>query len=93
MNNLLHRPANYKELFNLCHAQGHNVIEHIFGVIKQCWEILNHPPQSDMSTQAQIPPAWAALHNFMMDHDPNDIEDLVSAHGVLQSDCLYVFGF
>ena len=27
-------PANEEELFNLCHASAHNVIEHIFGVLK-----------------------------------------------------------
>jgi hypothetical protein len=79
MSHLLCRPASHKELFNLCHAQGRNVIEHIFGVIKQCWEILNHPPQFGMSTQARIPPACAALHNFIMDHDPNDVRDLTTA--------------
>jgi hypothetical protein len=77
---LLFRPANYKELFNLRHAQGRNVIERIFGVIKQRWEILNHPPQFDMSIQARIPPACAALHNFIMDHDSNDVGDLLAAH-------------
>lgn len=79
---LRHRPANFKELFNLRHAQGRNVIERIFGVIKQRWEILNHPPQFDMSIQARVPPACAALHNFIMDHDPDDIGDLTAARGV-----------
>jgi hypothetical protein len=82
MNDLLCRPANHKELFNLRHAQCRNVIERIFGVIKQRWEMLNHPPQFGMSTQARIPPACAALHNFIMDHDPNDIGDLIATHRV-----------
>jgi len=34
-----------------------------------------------MAIQAQIPAACAALHNFIMDHDPNDVEDLLAAHG------------
>jgi hypothetical protein len=76
--NIFPRPANQEELFNLHHAQGHNVIEQIFGVIKQHWEILNHPPQF---IQAWLPPACAALHNFIITHNPNDIEDLLIAHG------------
>jgi hypothetical protein len=31
------RPCNHKELFNLCHAMLQNVIEHIFGVLKNCF--------------------------------------------------------
>jgi len=27
-----------------------------------------------MSIQAQVPPGLAATHNFMMDHDPHDID-------------------
>jgi hypothetical protein len=61
------------------------VIERIFGIIKQRWEILNHPPQFDMSIQARIPPACAALHNFIMKHDPNDVEDLLTARGGLET--------
>ena len=28
------RLRNYKELYNLCHSQARNVVEHIFGVVK-----------------------------------------------------------
>lgn len=28
-----------------------------------------------MSTQVQVPPALAALHNFIMEYDPGDIDD------------------
>ena len=31
-----------------------------------------------MSIQAQVPPALAALHNFIMDHDPHDIEEYLA---------------
>lgn len=34
--------------------------------------ILNHPPAFSMLIQAKIPSALAALHNFIMDHDPHD---------------------
>ena len=57
------------------------MIEHIFGIIKKCWDILKHPPKFDMSVQAQIPPACASLPNFIMKHDPNDVNDLVTAYG------------
>lgn len=31
-----------------------------------------------MSTQTKIPPTLAALHNFIMVHDPHDIEEWLS---------------
>lgn len=67
-----YRPKNYKELFNLCHAQARNVIERIFGVVKKCWTILILPPKYDMSLQARIPAALAALHNFILDNDTKE---------------------
>jgi hypothetical protein len=64
------------------------VIERIFGVIKKRWAILNHPAQFDMTIQARIPPACAALHNFIMTHDSHDVEDLLEVHGEPESnDC------
>ncbi|KAF4616740.1 hypothetical protein D9613_008850 [Agrocybe pediades] len=63
------RPANPQELFNLRHAQARNIIERIFGVLKKRWDILNRPPQFSMDIQAKIPPALAAVHNFIMEID------------------------
>lgn len=77
----LYSPTTCEELFNLRHAQARNVIERIFGIIKKRWDILNHPPHFDMSVQARIPPACAALHNFILKHDPCDVDDLIVAHG------------
>ncbi|KAJ3744534.1 hypothetical protein EV360DRAFT_13721, partial [Lentinula raphanica] len=54
------------------HAQARNVIERIFGVIKKRWMILVLPPKYDMGLQAQIPASLAALHNFILDHDPTE---------------------
>lgn len=54
------------------HAQARNIIERIFGVIKKRWRILVVPPSYNMKIQARIPPALAALHNFIMKHDPED---------------------
>jgi len=33
------------------------------------------PPEYDLDTQARIPPALAALHNFICRHDPEEIVD------------------
>lgn len=54
-----------------------NCIERIFGVVKKRWRILVHPPEFDMDIQARIPPALAALHNFILDHDQSDLDDFV----------------
>lgn len=31
-----------------------------------------------MDIQSQVPPALAALHNFIMDHDPQDINEYLN---------------
>jgi hypothetical protein len=67
------RPANFKELYNLRHASARNVVERIFGVIKHRWTILTRAPHYNMETQAQIPSALVALHNFILEHDESDI--------------------
>lgn len=72
------RPENREELFNLRHASARNVVERVFGVLKKRWAILVRPPQFDMLIQAQVPPGLAATHNFIMDHDPNDIDNYLS---------------
>ena len=33
-----------------------------------------HPPQFDMSMQVRLPPALAAVHNFIRKHDPHDLD-------------------
>lgn len=52
----------------------HNVVEQIFGVLKKQWDILNCPPQDEVSIQAHIPTGLAALHNFFVVHVNTDIE-------------------
>jgi hypothetical protein len=74
-NTKLSRPQNAEELFNLRHASARNVIERVFGVLKWQFRILVHPPQFDMDIQARVPPALAALHNFIRKYDPDDIAD------------------
>jgi DDE superfamily endonuclease len=66
-------PRNAKELFNLRHASARNVIERMFGIFKGRFRILEVPPNYDMNIQALIPPALAALHNFIRQYDPQDI--------------------
>jgi hypothetical protein len=60
-------------LFNLRHASARNVIERIFGILKRRFRILQLPPEYHISIQALIPPALAALHNFIRKYDPKEI--------------------
>ena len=69
------RPSNPQELFNLRHASAQNVIERIFGILKRRFRILLLAPEYDMDVQARVPPALCALHNFIRQHDPSDIND------------------
>src|SRR5882757_1663520 len=71
-----HSPANREELFNLRHASARNVVERIFGALKKRFNILTHPPEYDMDIQARVPPATAALHNFIFEHDPEEVEEV-----------------
>lgn len=43
--------------------------------MKKKWGILTQPPHFDMSFQVKVPPALAALHNFVMEYDPGDLDD------------------
>ncbi|KAF8165807.1 hypothetical protein B0H34DRAFT_625270, partial [Crassisporium funariophilum] len=72
------------------HSSAQNVIERIFGVLKHRFLILTHPPEYNMEIQAHIPPALAATHNFICDHDAEEIfefDDLINlqpgVYGVL----------
>ena len=68
----LFRPQDCKELFNLPHAQAHNVIEQIFGVVKCRFHIMVAAPEYDLPTQTKLVPAICILHNFIQVHNPND---------------------
>lgn len=67
-------PANREELFNLRHASARNAVERIFGVLKKRYVVLTRPSHFDMDVQARIPPALAAVHNFIWEHDWDDIQ-------------------
>jgi hypothetical protein len=68
------RPQTKEELYNLQHASARNVIERIFGVTKNRFNILEQPPRYPMSVQVRIPPALCALHNFILRHDLDDVK-------------------
>jgi hypothetical protein len=69
------RPRTREELYNLRHASARNVIERCIGVLKCRFGILSQTPSYDMDIQACIPPALCAIHNFILRHDPEDIND------------------
>lgn len=61
-------------MYNLRHTSARNIVKRVFGILKKKWEILIRPPQFALKIQAQIPPALAAVHNFLRKHDPEDIQ-------------------
>lgn len=80
LSDTLYRPANKEELYNLRHASARNAVERIFGVLKRRFVILTHPPEYEMSVQVRIPPALGAVHNFIRDHDGDDILDFLEEY-------------
>ncbi|KAF9473467.1 hypothetical protein BDN70DRAFT_769014, partial [Pholiota conissans] len=76
------------------HASARNVVERIFGVLKRRFVILTSPPEYSMAIQACIPLALGAVHNFIREHNPDEILDFTgdtldpnpnsgSVHGIL----------
>ncbi|KLO06041.1 hypothetical protein SCHPADRAFT_803105, partial [Schizopora paradoxa] len=57
------------------HASARNVVERIFGILKNRFGILTRPPHFSLATQARIPPALAAVHNFILEHDEEDLQN------------------
>jgi hypothetical protein len=76
---LVSRPANYKELYNLRHSQARNVIERIFGVAKLRWRVLAQGSRFSIRIQAAVVYAVAVLHNFCAIFDPDTPDDLPPA--------------
>ena len=70
-----YRPRTRQKLFNLRHARLRNAIERIFGILKKRFKVLLLTQEYSFATQAQIVPALAALHNFILIHDSNDISE------------------
>jgi hypothetical protein len=71
----LNRPVNREELYNLRHSSARNAVERIFGILKRRFTILDSPPEYSMTIQARIPPALAAVHNFIRIHDKDEIHE------------------
>jgi DDE superfamily endonuclease len=60
------RPQNASELFNLRHAQLRNVVERIFGVLKNRFKILNLPRAFKMEAQIRVVAVLCLLHNILI---------------------------
>jgi hypothetical protein len=69
---------NAEELFNLRHSSARNIIERIFGIMKNQFAILTIAPHYSMDVQARLAPALAAIHNFIRLYDPDEILDLLA---------------
>lgn len=70
------RPQNYKEYYNLRHAQARNVIERAFGVLKKRFPILATAPEYSPQVQAKIVLACCVLHNFIRRQNHPDDDPL-----------------
>lgn len=67
-------PNTPKERFNRVHSSIRNVIERSFGVLKMKWEILYKMKSYPMFKQKMIVVACMVLHNFIRDHDGEDLD-------------------
>jgi hypothetical protein len=59
------KPQNYKELFNLRHAQLRNHIERIIGILKMRYPMLKAASLYDIETQIDISVACCVTHNVI----------------------------
>ena len=89
--------ADFKELFNLRHAQLRNVIERIFGALKRKFPIVDLISPYSLPTQTGLTVAYSAIFNFNRimdpehtvpqqtqshDTDPRDIDYSQVEHGI-----------
>ena len=71
-------PANAQELFNLRHTSARNIVERMFGILKNHFAILRSNPNLDVDIQAKLAPALAAIHNLIRKYDAEDIQELLN---------------
>lgn len=74
--NLLPRPQNKEELFNLRHSSLRNVIERIFGILKRSFRIIRTAPEYRFEDQVLLVLALCGLHNYIREHAAADEEEL-----------------
>jgi hypothetical protein len=79
-------PTTPQELFNLRHASAQNIVERIFGILKNRFAILQHNPSLTPKVQAHLPAALAALHNLICKYDPEEIDSCIGELDVLEYD-------
>jgi len=72
---LLDRPQNYMELYNLRHSQAWNVVKRIFGVAKKRFAILWEANEYSMPAQAKIVSACGVIRNFICTYEPDEVLD------------------
>lgn len=68
------RPKDYEELYNLRHAAARNVVERIFGVLKERYAIMNQGCDYPINTQVQVVLAMCALFNCIRHFEASDFE-------------------
>jgi hypothetical protein len=71
------RPRNYKELFNLRHAQLRNIIERAFGVLKKRFAVLRSSMDMSIDDQTATVYCAVAVHNFIRVNDRQEHDRLV----------------
>ena len=74
---ILISPANAKEVFNLRHASARNIIERMFGILKNWFAILRRNPDLTPDIQARLPAALAALHNVIHEYDQDNLDSFL----------------
>src|SRR5437667_10829536 len=62
---LLYSPENYQELFNLRHSSLRNVIERIFGILKNQFKMLAQQLEFPFPVQVKIVKGLCCLHNII----------------------------
>ena len=70
--NRRHSPTNPKEIYNLRHSSARNVIERIFGVLKERFKIMEHGCDYGILDQAGVVMAICLLFNMVRTFERED---------------------